>query len=237
MATLDGKTAVITGANRGIGFAIATALGREGARCMLAVRNAAAGEAAAERLARESIDAEFGVADVSDAAQVATFARHVLAKTPHIDILVNNAGIYLDEDRDMPPSCIDFAVLQRTLATNLFGAINMCKAFVPHMRRGARIINVSSGMGQLEGESDGYAPAYSISKTALNAYTQSLAAELKRRGIMVDCFDPGWVKTDMGGPGARTQPHEAAQTAMFLATRPLSEETGRFWRRGRVIPW
>jgi len=92
-------------------------------------------------------------------------------------------------------------------------------------------------MGQLFGEPDAYGPAYSISKTALNKYTELLAADLRDREIMVDCFHPGWVKTDMGGPQASVEPEKAAQTALFLAARSHSTQTGLFSRDCEVIPW
>jgi NAD(P)-dependent dehydrogenase (short-subunit alcohol dehydrogenase family) len=128
-------------------------------------------------------------------------------------------------------------VLERTLAVTLYGAVNMSQAFLPSMARGGRIINVSSTMGQLTGGSEGYAPAYCISKTALNAFTQALSADTASSGIMVDCFHPGWAKTAMGGPNASVDPMDAAKIALFLATRPQSEKTGLFWDHTGVIDW
>ena len=129
-------------------------------------------------------------------------------------------------------------VFEHTMAVNLQGPIAMSQFILPYMGDGARIINVSSTMGQLTGGSAGYAPAYCISKTALNAFTQHLAAEQLARGIMVDCFHPGWAKTAMGGQEATVEPEQAAQVALFLATRPQSDKTGLFWRHpGVVIDW
>lgn len=234
---LAGKNALITGANRGVGFAIATLFVREGARCVLVVRNRAAGEEAARRLATEGPEPIVGVADVSDRGEVAAVSMEVSERIDRIDVIVNNAGILLDEDRLAPPSRMDPAVLERTLAVNLNGAIITSQMFLPLMRRGGRIINVSSTMGQLTGGSAGYAPAYCISKTALNAFTQALAAELSPRGIMVDSFHPGWAKTRMGGPNATVEPLEAARVALFLATRPDDGATGKFWRHDGVVDW
>ena len=234
---LVGKTAVITGAGRGIGKAIATAFAHAGACSIVVVRDRTAGENLVRELQDHGLKADFAVADVTDAAQISMLVLDIIQRYPVIDVLVNNAGIFLDDDRAMRPSQIDPLVLQRTLDVNLFGPIRICNAFAPHIPQGGRIINVSSTMGQFAGEADGYGPAYSISKAALNMYTQLLAADLRERSIMVDSFHPGWVKTDMGGPKASVEPQEAARTALFLASRPLSDQTGLFWRDCEVIDW
>lgn len=234
---LRGKTAVVTGASRGIGKATATVFARAGAWSIFIVRDRAVGEHIVAEAKRQGLQADFGVADVTDAAQVSMLALDLGQRHPTIDILVNNAGVLFDEDRVMRPSHVDPMIFEKTLNVNVLGPMRMCDAFLPLMPKGARIINVSSGLGQLAGESDGSEPCYSMSKTALNMFTQLLAADLRDRGIMVDAFDPGWVKTDMGGRGARIEPEDAAQTALFLASRPASTQTGLFWRRNQVIEW
>jgi NAD(P)-dependent dehydrogenase (short-subunit alcohol dehydrogenase family) len=235
--TLKGKVAVVTGGNRGIGRAIVTALARAGAQVTLVSRQRAAGERIAAELAGEGLRVDVGGADVTDASSVAALAHDVVQRHGHVDILVNNAGILLDEDSEGRASALSLDVLARTLAVNLYGPVLTSTIFVPHLARGGRIIMVSSGAGQLEGESSGWAPAYSTSKTALNAYTQSLAADLRDRDIMVDSFDPGWVRTDMGGPKAPRSPEEAASTALFLATRAPSKQTGLFWKDSKRAAW
>jgi NAD(P)-dependent dehydrogenase (short-subunit alcohol dehydrogenase family) len=234
---LAGKNAIITGANRGIGFAIATLFVRDGAQCVLVVQDRAAGEEAARTLAAEGPIPMVGVADVSDRGEVAAVFMEVIERMDRVDLIVNNAGILLDEDRNTPPSRMNPAVFERTMGVNLHGAIITSQVFLPLMQRGGRIINVSSTMGQLSDGSAGYAPAYCISKTALNAFTQALAAELSPRGMMVDSFHPGWAKTRMGGPNATVDPFEAANVAYFLATRPDDGVTGKFWRHDGVIDW
>ena len=234
---LTGKTAVITGAGRGIGFAIASVFAGEGARCALLVRRRAAGETAAGKLPAESMPLVV-VGDVVSESDMRAAAAAVAKECDEVDILVNNAGVLFDEDRAAGAAAMGAKTLERTLAVNLFGAVHVSEAFLPMLRDGGRIINVSSTMGQLEGGSAGYAPAYCISKTALNAYTEALAADLAPRRIMVDCFHPGWAKTSMGGPGATVDPMQSAQVALFLATRPSSKNTGKFWRHpGVVIDW
>jgi NAD(P)-dependent dehydrogenase (short-subunit alcohol dehydrogenase family) len=234
---LRGKTTIVTGAGRGLGKAIATLFARAGARSILVVRDRIVGEKAAAELSGAGLLADVGVADVTQPAQIAMLVVDLTERYPAFDVLVNNAGIFLDEDRDMRPSQIDPFIFQKTLDVNLLGPINVCTSFVPHITDGGRIINVSSSMGQLAGESDGYGPAYCISKVGLNMFTQLLAADLRPRKIMVDSFDPGWVRTDMGGSGAPIGAQDAADTALFLASRPLSDQTGLFWRDRHVIPW
>jgi len=234
---LVGKTAVITGAGRGIGKAIATAFAHAGACSVFVVRERATGEKLAREVKDQGFKADFAVADVTDSAQISMLVLDITQRYPVVDVLVNNAGIFLDGDRAMRPSEIDPLVLQKTLDINLFGPVRVCNAFAPNIAKGGRIINVSSTMGQFAGAADGRGPAYSISKAALNMYTQLLAADLRERSIMVDSFHPGWVKTDMGGPQARVEPQDAARTALFLASRPLSDKTGLFWRDCEVIDW
>lgn len=235
--SLAGRVAVITGANRGIGLAIARLFTREGATCALVVRDRAKGERAVSDIAVLGARPAVVEADMSDRAAIEKAAEELSKRFERIDLLVNNAGILTDEDRRTPASRMDPATFDRTMAVNLLGPIAMSEALLPNMARGSRIINVSSTMGQLTGGSAGYAPAYCISKTALNAFTEALAADVSDKGILVDAFHPGWARTAMGGPNASVDPEQAAQVALFLATRPPGE-TGLFWRHpGVVIDW
>jgi NAD(P)-dependent dehydrogenase (short-subunit alcohol dehydrogenase family) len=235
--TLADRTAVITGANRGIGLAIATLFAREGAVCIMVVRDRAAGEKAAQSIASPAHEPVVRFADVSDRGEVASLAMEISEQYATVDILVNNAGIFLASDRAAAASRMDPEDLQQTLAVNLFGAINVSQALLSKMPSGGRIINVSSTMGQLSDGSAGYGTAYCISKTALNAFTQALAEDVASRGIMVDSFHPGWAKTAMGGANATVDPADAANIALHLATRPSTEKTGLFWDHTGVIPW
>lgn len=233
---LKDKVAVITGASSGIGLAIATAFAHAGARCILVVIDPDGG-AAVNALAAQGLRVDLRIADVSDGARVRELTLDVRQQYERVDILVNNAGVFLDEDREMHASAVDDAVVQRTLAVNLYGALHACTAFAPIMAKGGRIINISSVMGQLSRKSDGYAPAYRLSKAALNSYTQSLAADLRARNVMVDCVHPGWVKTKIGGSKAEIDPADSTDTVFFLATRSQSSATGLFWWDGKVIRW
>jgi NAD(P)-dependent dehydrogenase (short-subunit alcohol dehydrogenase family) len=234
---LKDKVAVVTGASSGIGLAIATAFARAGADCVLVAIDAAAGAAAVDSLVAQKFSACLEVADVRDASQVENLALAVRKRFDRVDVLVNNAGVFLVEDRAMHAGAVDDSVVQRTLAVNVYGALHVCSSFAPLMASGGRIINVSSVMGQLSRTSDGYAPAYRLSKAALNSYTQSLAADLRPRHIMVDCMHPGWVRTAIGGPQAEIDPEEATDTAFFLATRPASAASGLFWWDCQTIRW
>ncbi|MGH7707612.1 MAG: SDR family NAD(P)-dependent oxidoreductase [Vulcanimicrobiaceae bacterium] len=237
MGKLDGKIVLITGANRGIGRAIAGRFLREGGRLVLTVRSEAAiASLSAEMAGRE---ASFAIepCDIAEPTQVAALAARVRATVPRIDVLVNNAAVYLDEDRVATADRLDLAALRRTLEVNLFGTIALTQAVVESIPRGGRIVNLSSTMGQLSNGLESSSLAYSLSKTALNAFTSSLAAALQPRGILVDSLHPGWVKTAMGGPGAQRDAGDAAADVLFLATRPDDGRTGRFWRGRDVIPW
>ena len=233
---LNERIVLVTGANRGIGRAVVERFLRSGATCVATARSEEAGARLVVELQRYGNRALVEHVDISDESQVRALRDRVGERLRRVDILVNNAGILLDDDRHTTPDRLPLDVLRRTLDTNLIGTVAMCTAFIPLIPKDGRIINVSSTMGQLEGGLETYATAYALSKTALNAYTSALAAALESRKIFVDAMHPGWVKTAMGGPGARITPELATETAFFLATR-REGETGRFWRQNKVIPW
>jgi NAD(P)-dependent dehydrogenase (short-subunit alcohol dehydrogenase family) len=153
-----------------------------------------------------------------------------------VDVLVNNAAVLLFEDVDV--LSIPQDGFRQTFETNLFGVIEVCRVFVPPMatRGYGRIVNVSSGAGQLASMST-YAPAYSISKAALNAFTRILAATYAGRGVLANAADPGWVRTDMGGPSAPRSVQEGADTIVWLATLPDNGPTGGFFKDRRPVEW
>jgi NAD(P)-dependent dehydrogenase (short-subunit alcohol dehydrogenase family) len=153
------------------------------------------------------------------------------------DVLVNNAGVMLDGGgRRIADLSLD--VLQATLEVNLYGALRVTQALLPMMRRHryGRIVNLSSGLGQLADMGSG-TPAYRISKTALNAFTRILAAELEGTNIKVNSLCPGWVRTDLGGPNAPRSVEEGADTAVWLATLPDKGPSGGFFRDRKRIAW
>ena len=231
---LDGKIALVTGASRGIGLAITRAFARAGARCIILAIDADQGIAAQTTLAAEGLRVELVVADLRETDQVRAAAASVAEMHSHIDILVNNAGVFFAEDRTGYATEIDEAMVQHTIAVNVMGVLRVTNAFLPLIRAGGRIINVSSVMGLESHKADGRGMAYRMSKASLNSYTRSLAAELEPRGIMVDAFHPGWVKTIIGGPDAKIDAEDSVDTAFFLAMRPRSHASGLFWNECRA---
>lgn len=228
--------ALVTGANRGIGFEVCRQLATAGCRTILGGRDGAKGDAAARALAKNGLDVSAVVLDVTSAASIAAAVRDVGSRFGRVDVLVNNAAILVAEGDDLlDTSADDF---RRTFETNVFGAIAVAQAFVPGMieRKYGRVVNVSSRAGQLSGMGT-YAPAYSISKAALNAFTKSLAAATAGTGVLVNSACPGWVRTDMGGSGAPRSVEQGADTIVWLATLPDDGPTGRFFADRRTIDW
>ena len=235
------RVAVVSGANRGIGLEICRQLLAEGVSVAMGSRNETAGKKAAAALAEsvKSTTAEIISLplDVTRQESVQEFARAVTNQFGNVDILVNNAGVML-EPREGTLEQTTQKMLREILDVNVVGPVLMCQAFVPHMKtRGyGRVVNMSSGLGQLERMGPGL-PAYRISKTALNALTRTLAAEVAGNGILVNAVSPGWVKTDMGGPNAERSVQEGAETAVWLCLLPSTGPTGSFFRDRKAIPW
>lgn len=228
----DARVAVVTGANRGIGFEVCRQLGRDGRRVVLGARDVVAGEKAAGSLRDEGHDVTFRHLDVTDSASIDALASSL----GRCDVLVNNAGVVPDGYVSFFDTSLEGVRLG--METNVYGPLMLCQRLVPLMRRGGygRIVNVSTGMAQLE-DMGGGATAYRLSKTALNALTRNLAAELRGENILVNCLNPGWVKTDMGGAGANRSVEQGADTVTWLATLPDGGPSGGFFQDRRPIPW
>jgi NAD(P)-dependent dehydrogenase (short-subunit alcohol dehydrogenase family) len=229
------KTALITGANKGIGREVARQLAAKGFHVFVGARNAKAGRKAAEEIAQQSGKATFLEIDVSDNDSVNAAAADLSKVVDHLDVLVNNAGIMVDGDDAILKISDD--LVRKNLETNTLGTLRVTRAFAALLRKSKspRVINVSSGGGQLTGGADGWSPAYCISKTALNGVTSQVAAALPEFAINSVC--PGWVRTDMGGPSATRSVEEGADTIVWLATDAPKDLTGKFLRDRKEIPW
>jgi len=231
------RTAIVTGGNRGLGLEIARQLLEHDVFVVIGARDRVKGAQAVEALGGGKADVATFALDVTDTRACQRFVEHVARTHGAPGILVNNAGVY-PESTDAHVVDTATAVWRETFETNLFGALRMCREVVPHMQklRYGRIVNVSSGLGQLAQMGEGSA-AYRVSKTALNALTRTLAAELAGTGILVNSMSPGWVQTDMGGEEAPRSVEEGADTAVWLSLLPSSGPTGQFFRDRQPIPW
>jgi len=241
----DQKVALVTGANKGIGFEIARQLGGRGFTVALAARDATKAEDAASRLRGEGLDAHGVVLDVTVPSTAEAAARRLEEQFGRLDALVNNAGVGPEFASGTNPSQLEMKTLRETYETNFFGAFAVIKAFLPLLRKSApsRIINQSSTLGSLGVLSDPDSPfygnnllAYNSSKSALNGLTLAFAKDLAGDRISVNSVCPGWVKTDMGSDAAPRTVEQGAAIAVKLATMD-SPPTGKFLDDGGEIPW
>ena len=222
---------LVTGANRGIGREVCRQLAGKGHAVLLTARDAEAAAAAAGRI----VDAVPLRLDVADPASVAEAAATVADRYGKLDVLVNNAAITYDTWQRAITA--DLGVVRQVAETNLYGPWLIVERFLPLLRNSdhPRIVNVSSEAGSLTSMGGG-TPAYTVSKAALNALTRMLAAELHAERILVNAVCPGWVATDMGGPGGRPVA-EGAASVVWAAILPDTGPTGGFFRDGHPIPW
>jgi NAD(P)-dependent dehydrogenase (short-subunit alcohol dehydrogenase family) len=232
---MNTKIALVTGGNKGIGFEVARELGAKNFRVFLGARNEAAGRKAEDALKKDGAAVEFIRLDVDDPQGIAAAAREFATKADHLDVLVNNAGVLLDRESTIQDISVD--ILEQTLRTNTWGPLRVAQAFIPFLEKSnaPRIVNVSSESGQLTRKYTAWAPAYSISKTALNAVTSQLAGALPKFAVNSIC--PGWVRTDMGGPGAHRSVEQGADTIVWLATEAPQSLTGQFLRDRKPFAW
>jgi NAD(P)-dependent dehydrogenase (short-subunit alcohol dehydrogenase family) len=231
------RVALVTGANRGIGYEICRQLGRAGHAVALTARDETRGGAAACRLRQEGLPVRFYALDVTAPEAARRVAAAVESELGRLDALVNNAAIAIDARACL--ATVDLAVMRQTLETNLLGALACCQAFLPMMRRQqyGRIVNVSSGRGSFSRLATGGA-GYRISKTALNALTVILADELAGTNVLVNAMTPGWVRTRLGGLlKAPRSIQEGAETAVWLATLPDGGPHGKFFKERQELPW
>jgi NAD(P)-dependent dehydrogenase (short-subunit alcohol dehydrogenase family) len=227
------RTVLVTGANRGIGLAIARQLAELGNEVLMGVRNVEAGKDAAEPLRGLALDVTPIHIDLTLPATIDAAVEAIAESGRSVDILVNNAGIL----HEKPVLDLVDAEIADSIAVHLTGPLRLIRSLVPGMvERGyGRIVNLSSGWGSFA-EGLGGPGLYGVTKAALNALTVRLADELPP-SIKVNAMCPGWVRTRMGGPGARRTPDEGADTAVWLATLPDDGPSGGFFRRRKRIEW
>ncbi|MDN6329005.1 MAG: SDR family oxidoreductase [Brachybacterium sp.] len=236
----ENKIALVTGANKGIGFAIARGLGAEGFRVAVGARDDARRETAVQQLREEGADA-FGVAlDVTSDQSVIAAAAALEAEAGRLDVLVNNAGIAgRVEDGAQDPPTLDLEVLATVLETNVYGAVRITNAVLPLLERSAapRIVNMSSDMGSLQLHTGPLLAAYASSKTMLNALTVQYARHFAETPIIVNSACPGYVATDFTGHAAPRSPEQGAAIVLRLALLPDDGPRGGFFNEEGPIPW
>lgn len=221
---------LITGATRGIGYAAAKQLADRGATVIIGSRDASRAAEATAKLGVSSVEI-----DITDQSSIDAAVKQIDQQHGRLDVLANNSAILLDHYQGLME--LKPEMLLETLNTNVVGTLRVTQAFAPLLSRSSepRIINVSSGAGQLDGEPQAWAPAYCISKTAVNMLTQQLTAALP--DVMVNSMCPGWCRTEMGGSDAPRTPDEGADTLVWLALDAPHELRGRFVKDRAVIPW
>lgn len=238
--------ALITGGSGGLGYETARQLGRLGYRLFIASRTASKLEQAAQSLRADGCLVTTHAFDMQEQASIQSLVEEVKKKEVPIDVLINCAGVMYEagNGEDLQTEYGSTASVLRsaeknvtdTIAINMIGTWSVTRALAPHLARGARIVNVSSSMASLGEMGPGYY-GYRASKAGINVFTRTLAYELRPRGILVNSVCPGWVKTNMGGPGASRDVAEGAAGIVWAATLPPDGPTGGFFRDGQAIPW
>jgi NAD(P)-dependent dehydrogenase (short-subunit alcohol dehydrogenase family) len=241
------KIALVTGANKGIGYAIAAGLGALGFRVGVGARDETRLETAVEKLRAAGVDA-FGVPlDVTGERSVTDAAASIEQQAGRLDVLINNAGISGDTAPGwvQDPTTLDLDLVRAVVETNVLGVIRVTNAMLPLLRRSTspRIVNISSAVASLTRQADPsieigpIMAAYAPSKTFLNAVTVQYARQFAGTNILVNAACPGLVATDFTSfLGPRT-PEQGATTAIRLATLPDDGPTGSIFEDDGVVPW
>lgn len=235
----DKLVAIVTGAYRGLGLETCRQLAAADYSVVLTSRREQEGRNAAGGLADAGYDVRFHPMDVTEEASVASLVEFVRDTFGRLDALVNNAGIFPDPAPGSGRESVFSAQLDAVrvgIETNTLAPLRLCQVLIPLMQGRGRIVNVSSGMGQLS-EMNGCCPGYRLSKTALNAVTRIFADELQGTGIKINSICPGWVRTEMGGPDATKSVEEGASGIVWAATLPDHGPSGGFFRDGEPIDW
>jgi NAD(P)-dependent dehydrogenase (short-subunit alcohol dehydrogenase family) len=242
---MNNTVALITGANKGIGFETAKQLGALGHTVLIGARDEARGEEAVSKLKAMKIDAQWIALEVTDAASIESARVSIEKQFGKLDVLINNAGL-LDYASEHAASGVSQAALRKTFDINFFGLVAVTQAMLPLLKKSGagRIVNLTSILGSIAEHADPNSPiyhlkflAYDASKSAVNMFTNHLAHELKGTPIKVNAAHPGWVKTDMGGPDAPMEIVDGAKTSVMLATLPETGPSGGFYHMGVHMRW
>ena len=236
---MKGKIVVITGANRGLGLAMSEKIASLGATVIMGCRDLEKGNVAAQKLVAKGLKVQAMTVDVGNTESIDAFSKALASQYNTIDVLINNAAIS-NEPGGTVIENIELAYYRQIMDTNVLGTLWMCRNLLTLLKKSddGRIINFSSGLGQLTVPRMGPCPSYSISKTAVNAITKILADEVKDSNIIVCSVDPGWVKTDLGGPNAMLEIPEGIDTSVWLATTDKSNiVTGEFYKERAILGW
>ncbi|MBK8805521.1 MAG: SDR family NAD(P)-dependent oxidoreductase [Bacteroidales bacterium] len=233
------KTIIITGANRGLGLALTEKLAAEGNTIIMVCRDSENARKVFKSLQSAGLSVVIKYADIAIPQQIDTIFESIYNEFKSVDVLINNAAINIDGEKTSLET-LSLETIEKTFNTNIIGSMWMSKKALPLLKNAAegRIINFSSGLGHLTVPRMGPFPAYSISKTAVNSLTHYLAEELKDTNISVVSVDPGWVRTDLGGPNAPLAIEEGIDTPYWLATVEKDKlENGKFYKEKSVITW
>jgi NAD(P)-dependent dehydrogenase (short-subunit alcohol dehydrogenase family) len=230
------RVALVSGGNRGIGFAACRMLAQAGLQVILGSRDLEDGKRAVKEIESEGTHIVTSQLDVTSAESISNLEKFVLDTFGRLDVLVNNAGVHLDSGKSAMN--VDLEIVKNTFEVNLYGPLRLCQIFLPLMKKQdyGRVVNVSSDMGSLS-RMGGRSLAYRMSKAALNAMTRVIASEVRGQNIKVNTMSPGWVRSDMGGPSAPRSLEEGADTIVWLATLPDDGPTGGFFKDREPSPW
>ena len=243
----NGKIALVTGANKGLGFEMSRQLAQHGLTVIIAARKLEAAQQAAAKLKNEGLNAEAIALDINDSAQIQSAVQAIQDRFGKLDVLINNAGVMLDGEWIISnASSVSIDTIRQTFDTNFFALVEVTQALLPLILKSpsGRIVNMASIEGSLTLHADPSSfiydakPfAYNASKAAVNSFTVHLAHELRNTPVKVNSAHPGWVKTELGGEGAMMDITEGAKTGVQLATLPDDGASGGFFHLGQPVPW
>lgn len=230
------KVAIVTGANRGIGFEISRQLCFKGYKVYMCSRNLSRIQQSSGLLRGEGHNVETAILDVTNPESIENLIQSLANAEEKVDALINNAAVLLDDQKDILG--LSRAEILLSLHTNTVAPLLMTKALLPLMNKGCRVVMLSSTAGTFCKEELGsWAPIYALSKTALNAVTRQLVPVLAKKDVMINAVCPGWTRTTMGGSNAPRSVDQGAETPVWLATEVTKAESGKFWRDKKEISW